>query len=130
MLASVMTAKSLRTSALRARAARAKEQADRDARAQEKLAAGFAGQRLGRHKVPTGEIDVQLGEDLSESLRALKVGRFLTRLSWEFGQELMGMTAGGQRLPRPDAVAPAARADGDPRTRRVCPPRCALLYVR
>lgn len=29
--------------------------------------------RIGRHKVPEREVDVQLGEDLSESLRALKV---------------------------------------------------------
>lgn len=46
---------------------------------------GLAGQRLGKHKVPEKEVDVQLGEDLSESLRALKVclpwsdrGDFLT----------------------------------------------------
>ena len=34
---------------------------------------GLAGRRLGKHKVPEKEVDVQLGEDLSESLRALKV---------------------------------------------------------
>ncbi|KAJ7319264.1 ribosome biogenesis protein Nop53/GLTSCR2 [Mycena albidolilacea] len=33
---------------------------------------GLAGQKLGRHTVPEGEVDVQLGEDLSESLRGLK----------------------------------------------------------
>lgn len=33
---------------------------------------GLAGKKLGKHKVPVGEIDVQLGEDLSENLRALK----------------------------------------------------------
>ncbi|KAG6836114.1 hypothetical protein H0H93_011226 [Arthromyces matolae] len=33
---------------------------------------GLVGQKLGRHKVPEGPVDVQLGEDLSESLRALK----------------------------------------------------------
>lgn len=35
---------------------------------------GMQGMRVGRHKVPEQEVDVQLGEDLSESLRALKVG--------------------------------------------------------
>ena len=34
---------------------------------------GMKGRRLGKHRVPEGDIDVQLGEDLSESLRALKV---------------------------------------------------------
>lgn len=34
---------------------------------------GLQGMRIGRHKVPEREVDVQLGEDLSESLRALKV---------------------------------------------------------
>lgn len=38
-----------------------------------KLKGGLAGQRLGKHIVPTGEVDVQLGEELSESLRGLKV---------------------------------------------------------
>ena len=33
----------------------------------------MAGQKLGKHKVPQGEVEVQLGEDLSESLRGLKV---------------------------------------------------------
>ncbi|KAJ7796488.1 hypothetical protein B0H14DRAFT_3494788 [Mycena olivaceomarginata] len=33
---------------------------------------GLAGQKLGRHTVPEGEVDAQLGEDLSESLRGLK----------------------------------------------------------
>ncbi|KIJ89417.1 hypothetical protein K443DRAFT_687286 [Laccaria amethystina LaAM-08-1] len=33
---------------------------------------GLAGQQLGKHKVPQGEVQVQLGEDLSESLRGLK----------------------------------------------------------
>ena len=34
------------------------------------------GRRLGKHLVPEGNVDVQLGEDLSESLRGLKVGFF------------------------------------------------------
>ncbi|KAJ2916207.1 hypothetical protein MD484_g4187, partial [Candolleomyces efflorescens] len=34
--------------------------------------AGLSGQRLGKHKVPEAEVEVQLGEDLSENLRGLK----------------------------------------------------------
>ena len=34
---------------------------------------GLAGQRLGKHIVPEGDVAVQLGEDLSESLRGIKV---------------------------------------------------------
>jgi len=43
---------------------------------EEKLKKSIVGQRLGKHRVPDGEIDVQLGEDLSESLRGLKVCLF------------------------------------------------------
>ncbi len=35
---------------------------------------GLAGQKLGKHKVPASDIEVQLGENLSENLRGLKVG--------------------------------------------------------
>lgn len=38
----------------------------------------MAGKRIGKHVVPEGETEVQLGEDLSESLRGLKVGYFFT----------------------------------------------------
>jgi hypothetical protein len=34
---------------------------------------GLAGQRLGKHVVREGEVNVQLGEELSESLRGLQV---------------------------------------------------------
>jgi nucleolar protein 53 len=34
---------------------------------------GLAGQKLGKHKVPKSNVIVQLGEDLTESLRGLKV---------------------------------------------------------
>ncbi|KAF8551848.1 P60-like protein [Imleria badia] len=37
-----------------------------------KLRKGLAGQRLGKHRVPENDIEVQVGEDLSESLRNLK----------------------------------------------------------
>jgi len=51
--------------------------AQRQAAEREKLRTrGMKGRRLGKHSVPEGNIDVQLGEDLSESLRALKVNLF------------------------------------------------------
>lgn len=34
---------------------------------------GLAGQKLGKHKVPESNVIVQLGEDLTESFRGLKV---------------------------------------------------------
>jgi len=37
-----------------------------------KLRKGLAGQRLGKHRVPENDIEVQIGEDLSENLRNLK----------------------------------------------------------
>ncbi|KAF5372580.1 hypothetical protein D9758_005148 [Tetrapyrgos nigripes] len=47
--------------------------AQRRALLQSKLKDGLAGQKLGKYVVPEGEVDVQLGEELSESLRGLKV---------------------------------------------------------
>ena len=38
-----------------------------------KLRKGFAGQRLGKHRVSEKDIEVQTGEDLGENLRNLKV---------------------------------------------------------
>ncbi|KAJ7221896.1 ribosome biogenesis protein Nop53/GLTSCR2 [Mycena rebaudengoi] len=64
--------KMLRRSANQALSASEQAHALRRAALQEKLRRGLAGQKLGRHKVPEGEVDVQLGEDLSESLRGLK----------------------------------------------------------
>jgi nucleolar protein 53 len=74
MLASISTARALRTSAVRTRSEREQERALKKLAVKEKLKHGLAGVRLGRHKVPEGELEVQLGEDLSESLRGLKVG--------------------------------------------------------
>ena len=73
MLASVDSAKILRKSIVRDLATREKLRAQRQAQVEDKLRQGMAGQKVGKHKVPEGEIDVQLGEELSESLRALKV---------------------------------------------------------
>ncbi|KAJ7272728.1 P60-like protein [Mycena haematopus] len=64
--------KLLRRNANKTLSAREQAREARRAALQEKLKRGLAGQKLGKHKVPEGEVDVQLGEDLSESLRALK----------------------------------------------------------
>ncbi|KAJ3847163.1 ribosome biogenesis protein Nop53/GLTSCR2 [Lentinula lateritia] len=40
---------------------------------QEKLKVGIAGQKIGKHRVPETLVDVQLGDELSESLRGIKV---------------------------------------------------------
>ncbi|KAJ7319259.1 ribosome biogenesis protein Nop53/GLTSCR2 [Mycena albidolilacea] len=63
----------LRRTANKTLSARAIAQEARRAAVEENLKRrGLAGQKLGRHTVPEGEVDVQLGEDLSESLRGLK----------------------------------------------------------
>jgi len=54
----------------------AREEAAKERRAKQeaRLAqGGLAGQRLGKHVVHEGEVDVQLGEELTESLRGLQV---------------------------------------------------------
>ncbi len=75
MLASVDSAKALRKALARNVAARERLREQQQLALQEKLKKGLAGERIGKHKVPEGQIDVQLGEELSESLRALKVRR-------------------------------------------------------
>jgi len=77
MMAVIPSAKSLRRTNARLMTTREREHAERAAVMQQKLKQrGLAGQRLGKHKVPENKVDVQLGEELSESLRALKVGFF------------------------------------------------------
>ncbi|KAI0701935.1 ribosome biogenesis protein Nop53/GLTSCR2 [Cytidiella melzeri] len=72
-LASVHGAKSLRKTLSKDAAHRERIRLEQHQLAlQEKLKKGLAGQRLGKHIVPEGEVDVQLGEDLSESFRAIK----------------------------------------------------------
>ncbi|PCH37463.1 P60-like protein [Wolfiporia cocos MD-104 SS10] len=71
-LASIDSAKSMRKALKRSMAARERLHAQRHEAELEKRKKGLAGQRVGKHKVPEGEIDVQLGDELSESLRALK----------------------------------------------------------
>ena len=73
-MAVIPSAKVLRRTNALEMSTREKELAKRRLETQQKLKQhGLAGQRLGKHKVPEGRVDVQLGEDLSESLRALKV---------------------------------------------------------
>ncbi|KAI0342370.1 P60-like protein [Trametopsis cervina] len=72
-LASVHGAKTLRKSLSKTVADRERSRLEQYKLAeQEKLSKGLAGQRLGRHIVPEGDVDVQLGEDLSESFRQMK----------------------------------------------------------
>jgi len=73
-LAEVSTAKALRTQvAFSLRARQVAVVARRTARAERLRQFGLAGQRLGKHRVQEGQVDVQLGEELSETLRGLKV---------------------------------------------------------
>ncbi|KAI0767353.1 P60-like protein [Fomes fomentarius] len=72
LLATVDAAKSFRKSLARDLAARERLRLERQLATQAKLSRGLAGQKVGKHKVPEGEIDLQLGEELSESLRGLK----------------------------------------------------------
>jgi len=51
----------------------------------EKLKQGLAGQRFGKHTVQKVKIDVQLGEDLTDSLRGLKVSFWCHRYSTSGG---------------------------------------------
>ncbi|OBZ76085.1 Uncharacterized protein C22F8.09 [Grifola frondosa] len=73
MLACVDSAKALRRSMGRDVAARERIRAERQRVLAEKLRQGLAGQKIGRHTVQEGELDVQLGEELSENLRSLKI---------------------------------------------------------
>ncbi|KAF8465863.1 tumor suppressor protein Gltscr2 [Russula ochroleuca] len=71
--ASVDTVKTLRKAADRTQAARIKVAAERRAKQEALLAQnGLTGQKFGKHVVREGELDVQLGEELSESLRGLQ----------------------------------------------------------
>ena len=72
--ASVDTVKTLRKAADHTLAEREQAAEERHAKEEARLAqGGLAGQKLGKHVVRGGEVDVQLGEDLSESLRGLQV---------------------------------------------------------
>ncbi|KAH6903331.1 ribosome biogenesis protein Nop53/GLTSCR2 [Coprinopsis sp. MPI-PUGE-AT-0042] len=73
LLASIEQAKSFRKATARQMSEREKDHLKKRLELQEKMKKmGLAGQKLGKHKVPEGEVSVQIGEDLSESLRGLK----------------------------------------------------------
>ena len=74
LLASISGAKQLHKSNMELMSIREQEREQKKVALFEKLRKqGLAGQKLGKHKVPESELVVQLGEDLSESLRGLKV---------------------------------------------------------
>ncbi len=76
--ASLNAAKAMRKNVGKAETERERQRQERDLRdQQEKLKKGLAGMRLGKHIVPDGEVDVQLSEDLTESLRQMKVRRIV-----------------------------------------------------
>lgn len=58
------------------RARQAAHEARQTARTERLKQRGLIGQRLGKHRVQEGQVDVQLGEELTESLRELKVPPF------------------------------------------------------
>ncbi|KDR76926.1 hypothetical protein GALMADRAFT_66490 [Galerina marginata CBS 339.88] len=73
LLASISDVKTLRRTTAQAMSTQEQEREERRIALVEKLKKhGVAGQKLGKHKVPEGRVDVQIGEDLSESLRGLK----------------------------------------------------------
>ncbi|KAJ7578394.1 ribosome biogenesis protein Nop53/GLTSCR2 [Mycena floridula] len=72
MHSTINDAKSLHRQTNKILSLREKATAQRKQAMEDKLRKGLAGQKLGKHKVPEGEVDVQLGEDLSENLRGLK----------------------------------------------------------
>ncbi|KAJ7230687.1 ribosome biogenesis protein Nop53/GLTSCR2 [Mycena pura] len=71
-LALIHNTRQLRRTANKTLLAQNQAHALRRAALQEKLRHGLGGHKIGKHRVPVEEVDVQLGEDLSESLRALK----------------------------------------------------------
>lgn len=72
MLATITMVKSLRLTAEKVGQQQNQARLARQLALKMKLRKGLAGQRLGKYKVPENEIEVQIGEDLSENLRTLK----------------------------------------------------------
>ncbi|KIJ64905.1 hypothetical protein HYDPIDRAFT_181653 [Hydnomerulius pinastri MD-312] len=69
---SINMIKSLRSEAAKATDSREQARLARQLALKLKLQKGLAGQKLGKYKVPEADVDVQIGEDLSENLRTLK----------------------------------------------------------
>ena len=79
MLASVSGAKALRHTIVKSMKVREEERIQRRLALKDRIRRrGLAGQKLGKHTVPEGDVEVQLGEDLSESFRSIKVRYFLS----------------------------------------------------
>ncbi|KAF9045272.1 ribosome biogenesis protein Nop53/GLTSCR2 [Panaeolus papilionaceus] len=73
LLSSIDQAKSLRKTLSAAERKREEElEAKRLQKLEELKTKGLAGMKLGKHRVPESEMEVQVGEDLSENLRGLK----------------------------------------------------------
>jgi hypothetical protein len=74
LLASVPGAKALRHTIVKSMKACEEERVQRRLALKDRIRRrGLAGQKLGKHTVPEGDVEVQLGEDLSESFRSIKV---------------------------------------------------------
>ncbi|KIY53914.1 P60-like protein, partial [Fistulina hepatica ATCC 64428] len=71
-LASIDSAKSARRTTEATRQASERVLAQRELAMRERLRKGLRGQKIGKYRVPEAELEVQLGEDLSDSLRGLK----------------------------------------------------------
>jgi nucleolar protein 53 len=76
LLTSVNAAKAMRVSLDKSHAARQLKRENILQARRNKLKQGLTGYRIGKHKVADSQIDVQIGEELSESLRGLKVRMF------------------------------------------------------
>ncbi|KAF9645525.1 P60-like protein [Thelephora ganbajun] len=72
LLASVFTVKSLRKTLEQSSASKEQLREEKRRNLRGRLKQGLAGQRFGKHTVQKAKIDVQLGEDLADSLRSLK----------------------------------------------------------
>jgi len=84
LLASVFSAKPLRKTLEQSTASKEQLREEKRRILREKLKQGLVGQRFGKHTVQRAKIDVQLGEDLTDSLRGLKVS-LLDRQSFNLG---------------------------------------------
>lgn len=79
LLASVPGAKAFRHTIVKSMKAREEERIQRRLALKDRMRRrGLAGQKLGKHVVPEEDVEVQLGEDLSESFRSIKVHYFLS----------------------------------------------------
>jgi nucleolar protein 53 len=72
-LAAVFAAKVMRKALEQSSASKEKLREEKRRFLRERLREGLAGQKFGKHTVQKPNIDVQLGEDLTDSLRGLKV---------------------------------------------------------